>query len=237
MTLLDDPELVREEYETEARLAARKAAYANAEGPNAPELVFAAIAAGRPSRYVEVGCGEGELAARVQQELGCEVVAIDQSERMVELTRARGVDARVGDVQDLRFGDGEFDCAVAAWMLYHVPDVGRALDELARVLEQRGRLIAVTNYSDHLRELKELVGSEHSTSWSFRGEEAEGLLRRRFASVERIEAGGTVTFPDRDAVSAYVRASPALFGVEPEVPELEEPLVVRRRPVVFVAEK
>lgn len=233
---ISDPDVVRQEYATEAGLAARKAAYANAEGPDAPELVFEAIAALTPSRYLEVGCGEGELAARVQTELRCGVVAIDQSERMVELTRARGVDARVGDVQDLPFGDAEFDCAVAAWMLYHVADVERALDELARVLEPGGRLIAITNHSDHLRELKELVGRA-SASWTFPGEEAEALLRPRFSSVDAIDAAGTVTFPDRDSVLAYVRPSVGLFGGEPDVPELSEPLVVRRRPVIFVATK
>lgn len=234
---LDDPDVVRREYETETGLAARKAAYANAEGPNAPQLVFEAIAAASPARYLEVGCGEGELAARVQAELGSHVVAVDQSERMVQLTRERGVDARVGDVQDLPFDDGEFDCAVAAWMLYHVPDVEQALDELARVLRPGGRLVAVTNDSDHLAELKELVGREPSSAWGFRGEVAEGLLRPRFASVEKTDADGTVTFADRDAVLAYVRPSWALFGEEPVVPELTEPLVVRRRPVIFVATK
>ena len=44
---------------------------------------------------------------------------------MVELARARGVDARVGDVQALPFEDESFDAALAAWMLYHVPDVER----------------------------------------------------------------------------------------------------------------
>jgi SAM-dependent methyltransferase len=234
---LNDPDVVRREYETETGLAARKAAYRDAEGPNAPQLVFEAIAAAKPARYLEVGCGEGELAARVQAELECDVVAIDQSERMVELTRERGVDARVGDVQDLPFPGGEFDCAVAAWMLYHVPDVERALDELARVLRPGGRLVAVTNYSDHLAELKELVGREPSTAWPFRGEEAERLLRPRFVSVEKTDADGTVTFADRDAVLAYVRPSRVLFGDEPDVPQLAEPLVVRRRPVIFVATK
>ena len=85
-----------------------------------------------PQSVLEVGCGEGELAERVQRELGAEVVALDQSERMVELTRRRGVDARVGDVQDLPFPDECFDVAVAAWMLYHVPDLDRGLGELAR---------------------------------------------------------------------------------------------------------
>ena len=44
-------------------------------------------------------------------------MAVDQSERMVELASARGVDACVGDVQELPFADESFDCAVAAWML------------------------------------------------------------------------------------------------------------------------
>jgi SAM-dependent methyltransferase len=237
VTRLDDPELVRREYATEAGLAARKGAYRNADGPDAPQLVFEVVAAGAPSRYLEVGCGEGELAARVQDELGCEVVAIDQSQRMVELTRGRGVDARRGDVQDLPFADGEFDCAVAAWMLYHVADVSRALGELARVLRPGGRLVAVTNYSDHLEELREFVGRPRQAAWGFAGEQAEDLLRRHFSSVEHVDADGTVTFADREAVLAYVKPSAGLFGGEPEVPELAEPLVVRRRPVIFVATK
>ena len=82
---------------------------------------------------LEVGGGEGELAARIVDELGAELVGIDQSERMVEIQRSKGVDARVGTVEELPFADGEFDLAVAAWMLYHVPDPHRALAELARV--------------------------------------------------------------------------------------------------------
>ena len=234
---LNDPEQVRREYATETGLTARKAAYQHAEGPNAQELVFQAIAAARPSRFLDVGCGEGELAARVQHELRAEVVAIDQSERMVELTRARGVDARVGDVQELPVADTAFDCAAAAWMLYHVPDVDQALDELARVLRVGGRLVAVTNYGDHLQELKELVGAPEGRFTTFRGEDAEPLLRARFANVERIDCSGTVTFPDRDAVLAYVRPSVELFGEVEDVRELEAPLVVRRRPVIFVATK
>jgi len=119
---LDDPGVVRAEYADERRLAARKAAHGLGEGPDAREACFDAIAEAAPDRYLEVGCGEGELVERVQRELGSEVVAIDQSERMVELTRARGVDATVGDVQALPFENETFDCAAAAWMLYHVPD-------------------------------------------------------------------------------------------------------------------
>jgi 2-polyprenyl-3-methyl-5-hydroxy-6-metoxy-1,4-benzoquinol methylase len=111
---LDDPAVVRAEYEDETRLAARKAAYAGAEGPDAREVLFEAIAEARPRRVLDVGCGEGELAERVQCELDAEVVAIDQSARMVELTRRRGVDARVGRAEELELDAGTFDCVIAA---------------------------------------------------------------------------------------------------------------------------
>lgn len=237
MSRLNDPELVRREYSTEAGLEARRAAYRSAEGPDATAMVFDAVDECDPARVLEVGCGMGQLAARMNDELDAEVVAIDQSERMVELTRARGVDTRVGDAQALPFDDGEFDCAVAAWMLYHVPDVGRALDEIARVLRPGGRLVAATNYPNHLLELREFVGSPRQAAWGFDGDNAEELLRTRFANVERRDATGTVTFADREAVLAYVEPSAALYNGIGEVPELDAPLVVRRRPVVFIADK
>ena len=130
----NDPQYVKEQYASEAGLAARKAVYRDVAGVDAREVAFAQIAGAMPGSVLEVGCGEGELAERLVRELHADVVAVDQSQRMVEITRSRGVDARVADVQELPFDDASFDVAVAAWMLYHVPDLDRGLSELARVL-------------------------------------------------------------------------------------------------------
>ena len=235
---LNDPDVVRAEYASEQGLEGRRAAYRYATGPNAVEMAFAAIAEARPRRVLEVGCGPGELAARVRDELGAEVVAVDISPRMVELARERGIDAREGDVQQLPFADGEFECAVAAWMLYHVPDVERALAELARVLRPGGRLVAVTNAPDHLLELRELVGMPRHVFTSFNGDDGAERLERHFARVETRDGRGTVRFPDRAAVAAYVDASMTLASAERGVPdELEVPFVVTKHPVIFIAEK
>jgi ubiquinone/menaquinone biosynthesis C-methylase UbiE len=235
---LDDPAHVREQYASEAGLAARKAVYTEVTGPDAREVVFAAVAEADPRAVLEVGCGEGELAERVQAELGVEVVALDQSERMVELTQARGVDARVGDVLVLPFEDGSFDVAIAAWMLYHVSAVDRAVSELARVLSPGGRLVAVTNASDHLREMLALGSLERAfDDLSFRAENGAEILTRQFARVETRDASGTVTFRDAEQIRSYLRSSARLSAGADSVPELTEPLVARRRPVVFVAEK
>ena len=231
---LDDPALVEAEYASERGLAGRIAAYRFAEGPDAREEAFRAVAEVAPRRVLEVGSGQGWLSERIQSELDCEVVAIDQSERMVELTRARGVDARVGDVQDLPFGDGSFDVAVAAWMLYHVANVDRALAELARALRPGGRLVAVTNSREHLGEIAELVGVER-VEYPFSAENGEEQLRRHFATTERREAYGWIAFPGRVEAQEFLDHSIVWGGRQ--LPPFDGPLRVRRAPVIFVAEK
>ncbi len=238
MTRLNDPQRVRDEYATEDGLRARASIYEAVSGPDARELAFEAVREAAPHRVLEVGCGWGEFAERLGAELGAEVVAVDLSPRMVELARERGVDARVGDVQNLPFDDASFDVAVANWMLYHVPDLQQGLSELARVLRPGGRLVAATNSLDHLSELWTLVGRDrHWEQERFFSENAELPLRQCFASVERRDVTGNVTFADRDAVRGYIASSVAHKHLADLVPELAGPLVATRRNSIFVADK
>ena len=235
-SVLSDPEVVRREYSTEAGLRARASVYEGLAGPDARDIAFEAVREARPRRVLEVGCGWGEFAARIRDELDAEVVAIDLSPRMVELARERGVDARVGDVQALSFGDGEFDCVVANWMLYHVPDVDRGLSELARVLRPGGRLIAATNGARHLEELWSLVGRDKTgETRPFFSENGDELLRRHFGRVQRTDYESPVTFQDASAVRGYIASSIAHKHLSERVPELTTPLVATRRGTVFLA--
>ena len=236
MSPLNDLELVRAEYADESRFAVRAAAWRNATGPSPRETAFAALAEVEPRRVLEVGCGRGELAERIAGELGSEVVGLDQSERMVALTRARGVEALVGDVQELTFPDASFDAAVAAWMLYHVPDLDRALAELARVLRPGGRLVAVTNSDRNLHELWGLYRGAGTRSNPFSVENGAEQLARHFARVERRDSNGTVTFPDWEAARIYVAASVTRRDLADRLPRFEGPLVCSRIVSVFVAE-
>lgn len=237
MSGIDDAAFVREHYSSERGLEGRRAAYHHAQGPDPREVAFQAVAEVRPGRVLEVGPGPGELAARIRADLAADVIAVDISPRMVELARQRGVDAQVGDVQQLPFADGEFDCAVAAWMLYHVPDLDRGLSELRRVLHSQGRLIAVTNAVGHMAELAEQLGVEPMMrSASFRCENAAELLGRHFARVTRRDVTGWVVFPGRSEAQAYVDASAVLRGPGRQLPPLEGPVRVRRSCCVLVAE-
>jgi SAM-dependent methyltransferase len=234
---LDDPEVVRAEYATEHGLVARASVYQGLAGPDAKEAAFEAIAEVGPARVLEVGCGWGEFTARIRDEVTPDVVAVDISPRMVELARARGIEAVVGDVCALPFADGSFDCVVANWMLYHAPDIDLAISELARVLRPGGRLVAATNSVRHLDELWSLVGRDKATELRhFFSEDGESRLAAHFASVTRREVISPIEF-DAEGVRGYVGSSIAHKHLVERVPDLLEPLVATRRCTVFVAEK
>jgi SAM-dependent methyltransferase len=229
----NDPEFVAREYASEEGLLGRRAAYRFSEGPDPREVVFRAVAEVDPLRVLEVGPRPGELSERIRDDLGAEVIALDSSPRMVDLTRERGIEAVLGDVQDLPFPDESFDCAVAAWMLYHVPDVNRGIAELARVLRPGGRLVAATNAADHWEGLRELL-TDARGEMCFSAENGAELLSRVFVRVERIDATGWIVFPGRAEAQEFADATMTLSG---ELPEFEGALRVRRSPYVFVADK
>ena len=231
---IDDPAAVARQYAAEHNLEARRSLYANAEGPDPREIAFEAVAEIGPKSVIEVGGGPGELAARIGSELRCEVVMLDVSPRMVELACERGVDARVGDVQSLPFPDETFECAVAAWMLFHVPNLDTGLRELARVLRPGGRLVATTNSADHLKELREIAGA---AAWKrvFTRENGAEIIGRHFDRVERRDADGWVTIETDEVVRGFVAS---LDAETPHVlPTYELPLRSRRASSVFVATK
>lgn len=233
MEPLNDPGLVRKAYADEKRYAARMAKQKTATGPDPYDVLFAAVAERTPREVLEVGCGRGELAERMSRELPARVIALDQSARMVELTAARGVEAIVGDVVSLPFRDASFDCAVAAWMLYHASDLDQALEELRRVLRLDGRLVAATSSERNLAEVWELVGEIGAPGGGFTVESAEGHLRRHFDRVERRDVLGTVTFHGRKDAHEYLAAT-RTTELADRLPDFDGPLVASRRLAIFV---
>jgi ubiquinone/menaquinone biosynthesis C-methylase UbiE len=230
--------VVRWEYASEERLAKRNAAYRTlVDGPNAEEIAFEAVAEVRPARVLEVGCGTGDFAVRVKAELAPELIAIDFSPRMVELTAARGVDARVGDVQALDFEDESFDCVVAGWVLYHVPALEQAILECRRVLRPGGTLVAATLGMDNLHDLWELLGDSSRDQLSFSRENGIEVLTPYFEHVELRDAQAVAVFPDSEAMRSVVAVTITHAHLADRVPPFSEPFRARYSHAVFVARK
>lgn len=224
-------EEVELQYATEDRLVARASVWVNEPG-GAVDFLLDAIAAERPRRVLDVGCGPGWHAARIAERTGAHVVAADQSPRMVELAAERGLEAVVADVQALPFEEGSFDCVLAAWMLYHVRDLDRGVAELARVLRPDGLLVATTNGAGHLSELLERLGRA-PFDMPFRRENGAEILGRSFGTVEQHDFTSRARFDDRDAVVRYAGS----MTTDVEVPAEVEPFEAHGEPTVFLARK
>ena len=89
----------------------------------------------RPAVVVEVGAGEGHVTGRLTGRFGdAHVIGLDlPDDSLVEHWHDAGVAMFFGDATRLPFADRSIDLVVCLEVLEHVPDPGRALDELARV--------------------------------------------------------------------------------------------------------
>src|SRR5262245_50803943 len=86
---------------------------------------------------LECGCGTGLLLERIAA-FARKASGIDLSPGMLEHARARGLDVREGSVTALPFEDASFDVTCSFKVLAHVPDIGKALAEMARVTRPGG---------------------------------------------------------------------------------------------------
>jgi SAM-dependent methyltransferase len=235
---LDDAKLVHDQYRVTDKLETRISVWRPAaDGRQPQDLAIAALAEKAPARVLEVGPGTGAFAERCTTEVGCDIVAVDSSPAMVAATAARGISATLADVQHLPFDDGAFDAAVAAWMLYHVPDRGAAISELARVLRPGGRLVAITNSRTQLAELWKAVEYEPTES-GFSSENGRAQLEAHFSHVERHDIVPMAVFEDRATAAAYIESlGSERAALVSRLPDDGWPLVAHGATSVFVADK
>jgi ubiquinone/menaquinone biosynthesis C-methylase UbiE len=231
LVCINHPHTIRKEFASEAQFAARRPFYAT----EARDVALRELAAGRPLNVLEIGCGWGDFAARIPSEVGAEVVAIDLSPRMVELARQRGVRAELADAQALPFSDRAFDCVVALWMLYHLPDIDRGLREVVRVLRPDGRLIAVIDGYDHLAELWDRVGPGGRVALPFSRENGTEILSHHFATVERHDVEAEVVFDDHATARRYIASTITRRALVKRLPEFSGPLRATCATSLFVA--
>ncbi|MCA1490663.1 class I SAM-dependent methyltransferase [Ensifer sp. NBAIM29] len=106
---------------------------------------FAGLADGE--KVVDVGCGTGSLTFALAESADlAEIAAIDYSPVFVEAATRRNDDQRItirqADACAMPFEDGTFDRAMALLVLHFVPEAGRAVAEMRRVVRTGGVVAA-----------------------------------------------------------------------------------------------
>jgi SAM-dependent methyltransferase len=109
------------------------------------DALIAAVAARPGEKWLDVGCGTGELAFRAS-ETGAAVTGCDLAPVLVETARRqaaeRGIEIpfEVGDCENLPYADASFDIVTSSVGAIFAPDHERVAAELARVCKPGGRL-------------------------------------------------------------------------------------------------
>ena len=100
-----------------------------------------------PERPVvlDLAAGTGDFSLMVRQRYpGSRAVAVDITERMLQLARGRGVQHTVcGDAGTLPFADHSFDCVIVGYGLRNFPNLDVAIREIERVTRPGGSLVSL----------------------------------------------------------------------------------------------
>ena len=188
-------------------------------------------------RVLELGCGTGAMWANPDRWLPAEaeLVLTDLSEGMLE-TAKRTVPKRanisfaLADIQALPYANQSFDLVIANAMLYHVPDLQRALGEVARVLKTEGRFLCTTTGDNGMHAwFQRVLGRGDSPSLSFSLQNGCKLLSPHFGQIERIDRKDWLEVTDVEDLCTYVRSTLSFAYVKawPEA-ELKAKLTAER---------
>jgi SAM-dependent methyltransferase len=106
---------------------------------------FAGLA--KNERILDVGCGNGSLTFTLAKTTDlAEIVGIDYSPVFVEEVIRRNGDPRIkirqANACNLPFEDGAFDRSLALLVLHYVPEAGKAVGEMRRVVRKGGVVAA-----------------------------------------------------------------------------------------------
>jgi len=95
------------------------------------------ICAGK--KVIDIGCGYGRNK-KIVESVGGEWIGVEPFEG--------GAHTIIADAEDLPFEDNTFDVAIMDAVLEHIPDVGKAYTEMARVLKPGGLFIGYVAFME-----------------------------------------------------------------------------------------
>ncbi|APR01311.1 ubiE/COQ5 methyltransferase family protein [Clostridium botulinum] len=152
-------------------------------------------------KILELGCGDASLWNKNFSHIpsNWEITLTDFSEGMLKDAKKNLGEKRsrfnfkIVNAENIPFEEESFDVVIANHMLYHVPNINKALKEINRVLKSEGILFASTVGKNHMKEIREIISTFDiynltSKSWeitdSFQLENGLKIVSEYFNMVE-----------------------------------------------------
>ena len=233
----DQAYLLANQYRTGKNLANRAALFANytKKGEHFEEWhpwVYSHLVMPDDGKLLELGCGNAALWKDIFHRIpaGWEITLTDFSEGMLDSAKENLGDMQerfnfqLMDIQDIAVDDHTFDVVIANHMLYHVPDIDKAISEVHRVLKQAGYFYSATNGDAHMQELIDLINKHRADKDGgykipFTLENGESYLSKKFDFSGLAERPTELLVDAVEPLVAYVMSAEKLM---PDDDKLED---------------
>ncbi|MHA1915422.1 MAG: class I SAM-dependent methyltransferase [Promethearchaeota archaeon] len=195
--------------------------------------IFSKIQIQDYEQVLELGCGTGQLWLENSKDIPStsSIVLSDFSKEMVNKAKENlqpldlPLKFEIIDAETIPYPNQVFDVVIGCHMLFHVPDIEKALRSINRVLKPGGRFISTTISQKHIRELKDLLSEFGLYSEGrlklfndFRTETGRAILRPFFSDITFYEYINPVIVNSADPIMGYIES---MFPVE-KFPDFQE---------------
>ncbi|MCB8947896.1 MAG: methyltransferase domain-containing protein [Ardenticatenaceae bacterium] len=183
------------------------------------------------SSILELGCGNGgHWEGRIELlPKNCKLVLSDFSEGMVNAVKEKysslheNVFSQKIDIQSIPFKDESFDVIIANHMLFHVPDLDRALLEVQRVLKIGGCFYSATDGNGGMRPFVHNAikkfdpdSKAFTEKIPFNLQNGSEILSRYFSFIERFDYENVLAITKTQDLMEWLKSTNSISGYSEE---------------------
>lgn len=183
--------------------------------------VFDQYSFGKNAKILELGCGTGNTWMGRDDKIppDAKIILTDLSPLMSgkaieNLEKNPQFTFQLADIQKIPFTSNEFDIVIANHMLYHVPNLKKAISEISRVLKKDGVFYSTTIGENSYRELTDIYQKfeerakfSYSKDIKFNLKNGEAVLKNYFSSIEKRLYIDSLAVTDANDLMEYITSS------------------------------
>ncbi|MFX1321947.1 MAG: class I SAM-dependent methyltransferase [Promethearchaeota archaeon] len=237
------------QYKNHQNLINRMNLWSYGSNPESLEKwIFSKIQIQEYEQVLELGCGTGQLWLENFKNVPptCSIILSDFSEEMLNKAEENvkplnlPIKFKLINAEKIPYPNDIFDVVLGCHMLYHVPNIQKALKSINRVLKPGGKFISTTVSQQHMRELKDFLSEFELYSEvrmdlfsEFRNETGMKTLKSYFEEIELYEYINHVSITSVDPLMRYIES---MFPKE-QYPDFQEKKLEIKEGIINILEK